>query len=144
MSNRRQNRCPVQAIRRTSVHGIQSIVQPDRVSWKHSISFILQNFTSTFFFPLEHDHPIIVLGTKQEVEHRRSRLSFLYCVRLYAVVLHGAGPQMNGVLEGEGVAPDYINGICVTGMYLFSLSFLIFHRCPSTLADAMPRLFNCS
>lgn len=42
-------------------------------------------------------------------------LSFLYRVGLYPIVLHGAGPQMNDILEAEGVEPDYIDGIRVTG-----------------------------
>lgn len=42
-------------------------------------------------------------------------LSFLYRVGLYPVVLHGAGPQMNDIIESEGVVPDYIDGIRVTG-----------------------------
>ena len=42
-------------------------------------------------------------------------LSFLYRVGLYPVVLHGAGPQLNDIMEREGVIPDYIDGIRVTG-----------------------------
>jgi len=29
--------------------------------------------------------------------------------------LHGGGPQLNDILEQEGVVPDYIDGIRVTG-----------------------------
>jgi N-acetyl-gamma-glutamyl-phosphate reductase/acetylglutamate kinase len=43
-------------------------------------------------------------------------LSFLYRVGLYPVVLHGAGPQLNQIIEREGVVPDYIDGIRVTGL----------------------------
>ena len=43
-------------------------------------------------------------------------LSFLARVGLYPVVLHGAGPQLNQILEGEGVRSEYIDGIRVTGM----------------------------
>ncbi|CAO1628647.1 unnamed protein product [Sympodiomycopsis kandeliae] len=41
-------------------------------------------------------------------------LSFLHRVGLYPVVLHGAGPQLNDILEKEGVTPDYIDGIRIT------------------------------
>jgi acetylglutamate kinase len=34
---------------------------------------------------------------------------------LYPIVLHGAGPQLNDILEKEGVEPDYIDGIRITG-----------------------------
>ena len=30
-------------------------------------------------------------------------LSFRYCVGLYLIILHGAGPQLNEILEREGV-----------------------------------------
>lgn len=43
-------------------------------------------------------------------------LSFLYRVGLYPVILHGAGPQLNDIMEHEGVVPDYIDGIRVTGL----------------------------
>ena len=43
-------------------------------------------------------------------------LSFLYRVGLYPVVLHGAGPQLNEILEKAGVTPDYSDGIRITGL----------------------------
>jgi N-acetyl-gamma-glutamyl-phosphate reductase / acetylglutamate kinase len=43
-------------------------------------------------------------------------LSFLSRVGLYPVVLHGAGPQLNDILENAGVVPDYEDGIRITGM----------------------------
>ena len=42
-------------------------------------------------------------------------LSFLYRVGLYPVVVHGAGPQLNEIIEAAGVVPDYIDGIRITG-----------------------------
>ena len=42
-------------------------------------------------------------------------ISFLYRVGLYPVILHGGGPQLNGIIEREGVIPEYIDGIRVTG-----------------------------
>jgi N-acetyl-gamma-glutamyl-phosphate reductase / acetylglutamate kinase len=45
-------------------------------------------------------------------------LSFLYRVGLYPVVLHGGGPQLNTIIEAEGVIPDYIDGIRITGGHL--------------------------
>lgn len=51
-------------------------------------------------------------------------LSFLYRVGLYPVILHGAGPQLNDIMEREGVVPDYIDGIRVTGLSVSCLSTL--------------------
>lgn len=56
-----------------------------------------------------------------EIEELALSLSFLYRVGLYPIVLHGAGPQMNSILEREGVVPDYIDGIRVTGTILSSV-----------------------
>lgn len=41
-------------------------------------------------------------------------LSFLHRVGLYPVVVHGAGPQLNEILEREGITPDYEDGIRIT------------------------------
>ncbi len=49
------------------------------------------------------------------VDELAINLSFLYRVGLYPVVLHGAGPQLNNIIESAGVIPDYIDGIRVTG-----------------------------
>ena len=58
-----------------------------------------------------------------QVEELALSLSFLYRVGLYPVVLHGAGPQLNELIEAEGVVPDYIDGIRITGEPGLSLSF---------------------
>ena len=54
-------------------------------------------------------------------------LSFLYRVGLYPVVLHGAGPQLNEILEAEGVTPDYIDGIRITGKPLSEPNYRVRH-----------------
>lgn len=50
-----------------------------------------------------------------QIDELALSLSFLYRVGLYPVVLHGGGPQLNEIIEREGVIPDYIDGIRVTG-----------------------------
>lgn len=50
-----------------------------------------------------------------QLDELASSLSFLYRVGLYPVVLHGGGPQLNEIIEREGIVPDYIDGIRVTG-----------------------------
>lgn len=54
-----------------------------------------------------------------QIDELALSLSFLYRVGLYPVVLHGAGPQLNSIIEAEGVVPDYIDGIRVTGAYKY-------------------------
>jgi len=50
----------------------------------------------------------------QQLDELALSLSFLHRVGLYPIVLHGAGPQLNEILEREGVEPDYIDGIRIT------------------------------
>ena len=68
-----------------------------------------------------------------EVEELALSLSFLYRVGLYPVVLHGAGPQLNDIMDREGVVPDYIDGIRVTGSSYSWLSYFLLMR---GIADA--------
>lgn len=49
-----------------------------------------------------------------QLQELASALAFLYHVGLYPVILHGTGPQINQILEQEGIVPDYIDGIRVT------------------------------
>ncbi|KAF2635057.1 bifunctional acetylglutamate kinase/N-acetyl-gamma-glutamyl-phosphate reductase [Massarina eburnea CBS 473.64] len=41
-------------------------------------------------------------------------LQHLYAMGLYPIIVHGAGPQMNRLLEEGGVVPEFIDGIRVT------------------------------
>lgn len=69
----------------------------------------------------------------EEIDELAASLSFLYRVGLYPVVLHGAGPQLNGIIENEGIVPDYIDGIRVTGMSTYHvLTFTVFSRLAQT------------
>lgn len=50
----------------------------------------------------------------QHLTELASCLAFLYHVGLYPIVLHGTGPQINELLEAEGVEPSYEDGIRIT------------------------------
>jgi N-acetyl-gamma-glutamyl-phosphate reductase/acetylglutamate kinase len=50
----------------------------------------------------------------QHLTELASCLAFLYHVGLYPIVLHGTGPQINELLEAEGVEPAYEDGIRIT------------------------------
>jgi N-acetyl-gamma-glutamyl-phosphate reductase/acetylglutamate kinase len=50
----------------------------------------------------------------EQLPELASCLAFLYHVGLYPIVLHGTGPQINEILENEGVEPEYIDGIRIT------------------------------
>ncbi|EJF61495.1 bifunctional acetylglutamate kinase/N-acetyl-gamma-glutamyl-phosphate reductase [Dichomitus squalens LYAD-421 SS1] len=61
-----------------------------------------------------------------QVEELAINLSFLYRVGLYPVVLHGAGPQLNSIIESAGVVPDYIDGIRVTDAKTLQIARKVF------------------
>ena len=50
----------------------------------------------------------------EHLETLSSALAFLNHVGLYPVVVHGAGPQLNKILEDSGVEPQFEEGIRVT------------------------------
>lgn len=51
----------------------------------------------------------------EQLDELALSISFLYRVGLYPVILHGGGPQLNGIIEREGIIPEYIDGIRITG-----------------------------
>ncbi|KAF5381811.1 hypothetical protein D9615_005582 [Tricholomella constricta] len=67
-------------------------------------------------------------------------LSFLYRVGLYPVVLHGAGPQLNDIMEREGVVPDYIDGIRVTDAKTLQVARRVFLEENLKLVGALEKL----
>ncbi|KAF8676994.1 Acetylglutamate kinase [Rhizoctonia solani] len=67
-------------------------------------------------------------------------LSFLSRVGLYPVVLHGAGPQLNDILENEGVIPDYIDGIRITDAKTLGIARRVFLEENMKLVNALEKL----
>ncbi|KAI0700658.1 bifunctional acetylglutamate kinase/N-acetyl-gamma-glutamyl-phosphate reductase [Cerioporus squamosus] len=61
-----------------------------------------------------------------QIDELALNLSFLYRVGLYPVVLHGAGPQLNNIIESAGVIPDYIDGIRVTDAKTLQIARRVF------------------
>ncbi|SJX61019.1 probable ARG6-n-acetyl-gamma-glutamyl-phosphate reductase [Sporisorium reilianum f. sp. reilianum] len=61
-----------------------------------------------------------------QLEELALSLSFLHRIGLYPIVLHGAGPQLNELLEKEGVEPDYIDGIRITDAKTLKVARRIF------------------
>ncbi|KAL7411901.1 Aspartate/glutamate/uridylate kinase, partial [Mrakia frigida] len=61
-----------------------------------------------------------------ELDDLALSLSFLNRLGLYPIVLHGAGPQLNEILEAEGVEPDYIDGIRITDAKTLQIARRVF------------------
>lgn len=75
-----------------------------------------------------------------ELDDLALSLSFLNRLGLYPVVLHGAGPQLNDILEAEGVTPDYEDGIRITDAKTLQVARRVFLQENLRLTGALERL----
>ena len=76
----------------------------------------------------------------QELETLASSLSFLRSVGLFPVVVHGAGPQLNRLLEAKGVEPQYIDGIRITDKDTLEVARQVFLEENLKLVEALENL----
>jgi|SRR5579859_2544993 N-acetyl-gamma-glutamyl-phosphate reductase/acetylglutamate kinase len=76
----------------------------------------------------------------QELETLASSLSFLRSVGLFPVVVHGAGPQLNRLLEAKGVEPQYIDGIRITDKETLEVARKVFLEENYKLVEALENL----
>ncbi|KAG2224255.1 hypothetical protein INT45_000286 [Circinella minor] len=74
-----------------------------------------------------------------ELETLASALTFLNRVGLYPIVLHGAGPQLNRLLEDAGVEPQYEEGIRITDPQTLEIARKVFMSENLKLVDALER-----
>jgi N-acetyl-gamma-glutamyl-phosphate reductase/acetylglutamate kinase len=77
----------------------------------------VQQYLSHFSSVSSQQFAVIKVGGAIITEHLESltsALAFLYHVGLFPVVVHGAGPQLNKLLEDAGVEPQFEEGIRVT------------------------------
>ncbi|RCK64135.1 Protein ARG5,6, mitochondrial [Candida viswanathii] len=85
----------------------------NNIGSKREVEQYLKYFTSVS----QQQFAVIKVGgaiITQQLNELASCLAFLYHVGLYPIVLHGTGPQINELLENEGVEPEYIDGIRIT------------------------------
>ncbi|KAJ1535945.1 hypothetical protein HK096_001316, partial [Nowakowskiella sp. JEL0078] len=69
-----------------------------------------------------------------------SAITFLNRVGLYPIVLHGAGPQLNGLLDAAGVIPEYEGGIRITDSKTLEIARNVFAAENLKLVEALERL----
>lgn len=77
----------------------------------------VQQYLSHFSSVSSQQFAVIKVGGAILTEHLQtlsSALAFLNHVGLYPVVVHGAGPQLNRMLQAAGVEPQFEDGIRVT------------------------------
>lgn len=89
----------------------------------------VQQYLSHFTSVSSQQFAVIKVGGAIITEHLQnlsSALAFLNHVGLYPVVVHGAGPQLNKMLEDAGVEPQFEDGIRVTDGKTLSLARKLF------------------
>ena len=77
----------------------------------------VQQYLSYFSSVSSQQFAVIKVGGAILTEHLDelcSSLAFLYHVGLFPIIVHGAGPQLNRLLEEAGVEPQFEEGIRVT------------------------------
>jgi N-acetyl-gamma-glutamyl-phosphate reductase/acetylglutamate kinase len=136
---------------RGSVRSIQSAVQTDRdtinrllysLGTKREVERHLRIFSSCSHSSQPAKFAVIKIGgaVLDDLDELALSLNFLYRLGLYPVVLHGAGPQMNVILEGEGVKPEYIDGIRVTDARTLQIARRVFLEENLKLVTALEKL----
>ncbi|KAL1970209.1 hypothetical protein VTN77DRAFT_5369 [Rasamsonia byssochlamydoides] len=89
----------------------------------------VQQYLSHFTSVSSQQFAVIKVGGAILTEHLQtlsSALAFLNHVGLYPVVVHGAGPQLNKILEDAGVEPHFEDGIRVTDGKTLALARKLF------------------
>ncbi|THH01603.1 hypothetical protein EW026_g1102 [Hermanssonia centrifuga] len=144
----------VHAVRRKQPvlqRGLQSIAQTDRdtitrllysIGTKREVERYLRIFSSSSDSSNPAKFAVIKIGgaVLDQIDELAASLSFLYRVGLYPVVLHGAGPQLNGIIESEGIVPDYIDGIRVTDAKTLQIARRVFLEENLRLVNALEKL----
>ncbi|KIW09441.1 N-acetyl-gamma-glutamyl-phosphate reductase, variant [Verruconis gallopava] len=77
----------------------------------------IQQYLAQFSSVASPQFAVIKVGGAILTDHLESlcnALSQLYHMGLYPVIVHGAGPQMNKILEDAGIEPEYEEGIRIT------------------------------
>ncbi|RVX69480.1 Protein arg-6, mitochondrial [Exophiala mesophila] len=103
----------------------------------------VQQYLSHFSSVSSQQFAVIKVGGAILTEHLQtlsSALAFLNHVGLYPVVVHGAGPQLNKILEDSGVEPQFEDGIRVTDPKTLGIARALFLEENMRLVDELERL----
>ncbi|KZT18733.1 bifunctional acetylglutamate kinase/N-acetyl-gamma-glutamyl-phosphate reductase [Neolentinus lepideus HHB14362 ss-1] len=130
---------------------MQNLAQTDRdtimrllysIGTKQEVERYLRIFSSSSHPSQPAKFAVIKIGgaVLDDLDELAHSLSFLYRVGLYPVVLHGAGPQLNEIIEREGVIPDYIDGIRVTDAKTLQIARRVFLEENLKLVGALEKL----
>lgn len=149
-----QRQGAVKAVRSRDIissRGIQSAAQTDRdtitrllysLGSKREVERHLRIFSASSHPSQPAKFAVIKVGgaVLDQLDELALSLSFLYRVGLYPVVLHGGGPQLNEIIEREGVVPEYIDGIRVTDARTLQIARRVFQEENLKLVAALEKL----
>lgn len=103
----------------------------------------VQQYLSHFTSVSSQQFAVIKVGGAIITEHLQtlsSALAFLNHVGLYPIVVHGAGPQLNRMLEDAGVEPEFHDGIRVTDGKTLALARKLFLEENLKLVEELERM----
>lgn len=103
----------------------------------------VQQYLSHFSSVSSQQFAVIKVGGAIITEHLQtlsSALAFLNHVGLYPIVVHGAGPQLNRLLEAAGVEPQFEEGIRVTDGKTLAVARSLFLEENLKLVEELERL----
>lgn len=102
----------------------------------------VQQYLSHFSSVSSQQFAVIKVGGAILTEHLEtlsSALAFLNHVGLYPVVVHGAGPQLNKIIEDSGVEPQFEDGIRVTDPKTLGIARALFLEENARLVEELER-----
>ncbi|KPI37776.1 Protein arg-6, mitochondrial [Cyphellophora attinorum] len=103
----------------------------------------VQQYLSHFTSVSSQQFAVIKVGGAILTEHLQtlsSALAFLNHVGLYPIVVHGAGPQLNKILEDSGVEPQFEEGIRITDPKTLGIARALFLEENLRLVEELERL----
>ena len=103
----------------------------------------VQQYLSHFSSVSSQQFAVIKVGGAIITDHLHtlsSALAFLNHIGLYPVVVHGAGPQLNKLLEESGVEPQFEDGIRITDPKTLGLARALFLEENLKLVEELERL----
>ncbi|KAJ5973255.1 hypothetical protein N7481_010465 [Penicillium waksmanii] len=137
---------------RSNARGYSRSADPHLTSTRNTVVQLLSNigskrevqqYLSHFTSVSSQQFAVIKVGGAIITEHLQtlsSALAFLNHVGLYPIVVHGAGPQLNKMLEDAGVEPQFEDGIRVTDGKTLSLARKLFLEENMKLVEELERI----
>ncbi|CAF9906524.1 MAG: hypothetical protein GOMPHAMPRED_004766 [Gomphillus americanus] len=110
-----------------------------KIGSKREVEQYLSRFTSVS----QQQFAVIKVGGAIITDHLKTlseELEFLNSVGLFPIVVHGAGPQLNKILEAAGVEPQFEDGIRVTDAKTLALARSLFLEENMKLVSALEDL----